>query len=79
MDGDFAGFVQAGVTGVVKLKLRVERDGTVGGIEVLSAVDPGLAAATIEAVENWLFKPATVNGRPVAVFFELTHDLRARD
>ena len=70
-------FAQAGVTGIVRVKIRVERDGTVGDVTVLDAVDQGLATATVEAVKQWQFRPATLNGEPLAAFFEVTQNLTA--
>jgi outer membrane biosynthesis protein TonB len=32
----------------------------------------GLGGAAADAVRNWRFKPATLNGRPVTVYYVLT-------
>jgi TonB family protein len=32
----------------------------------------GLDRAALEAVQNWRFKPATLQGRPVKVYYTLT-------
>ena len=32
----------------------------------------GLAEAAVSAVQQWKFKPATLNGKPVAVYYNLT-------
>ena len=32
----------------------------------------GLTEAAITAVRRWKFEPATLNGKPVAVYFNLT-------
>lgn len=32
----------------------------------------GLAEAAVDAVQQWKYQPATLNGKPVAVYFNLT-------
>jgi protein TonB len=32
----------------------------------------GLDQAAAEAIKSWKFKPATLNGKPVAVYYNLT-------
>jgi TonB family protein len=57
--------------GDVVLQAIIQVDGSVGEITVLR-VNPsgfGFEEAATEAVGSWRFRPATQNGRPVAVFF----------
>jgi protein TonB len=57
----------AGREGLVILKFTVTRDGRVSNIKVLKG-EPPFVDAAIAKVKTILFKPATVNGVPIAVF-----------
>jgi protein TonB len=54
------------LTGTVKLEAIIDKDGSVGHVEVLSG-HPILARAAIEAVRQWHYKPTLLNGQAVAV------------
>jgi len=54
------------LSGTVKLEAIIDKDGSVGHIEVLSG-HPLLARAAIEAVRQWHYKPTLLNGQAVAV------------
>ena len=41
-------------------------------LEVLRTLPMGLEQAAVDAVRTWRFKPATLHGRPVKVYFNLT-------
>ncbi len=41
-------------------------------MRVLKALPMGLDHAAVDAVKKWRFKPATLNGRPVNVYYVLT-------
>jgi protein TonB len=43
---------------------------------VLKTMPMGLDQAAVNAVKTWKFKPATLNGRPVAVYYNLTVNFR---
>jgi TonB family protein len=60
----------AGIQGVVKLQVRVTKDGRVEVIKLLEG-EPVLADAAIASVKLWRAKPASVNGKPVEVTSEL--------
>jgi TonB family protein len=66
------------VRGDVVLRIVIEADGRVGAIEVLRGPDPrfGFDLEAIEAVKQWRYRPALLDGRPVAayarVFVEFT-------
>jgi TonB family protein len=60
----------AGIQGVVKLQVRVTKDGRVEVIKLLEG-EPVLADAAIASVKSWRAKPASVNGKPVEVTSEL--------
>jgi len=56
-----------GIEGAVKLKLIVTPDGRTKNIEMVTSLDPELDINAIAAVADWIFKPGTRNGEPVAV------------
>lgn len=60
----------AGIQGVVKLQVRLTKDGRVEVIKLLEG-EPVLADAAIASVKLWRAKPASVNGKPVEVTSEL--------
>jgi len=56
-----------GKNGVSVLSVIVEPDGSTSHIRVRKRVGHGLDEKAIEAVKTWKFKPAMLNGKPVAV------------
>ncbi len=59
---------RSGITGEVLLRVVVEASGEIGAVEVVSGAPAGLTEAASEAVRSWLYEPARVGGRPVAVY-----------
>src|SRR6267143_4165866 len=57
---------RAGLQGIVKLQVRVKKDGSVE-VQKLLEGDPALADAAIAAVKQWRAKPASINGKQVEV------------
>jgi TonB family protein len=66
----------AGVGGPVILQVMIDRHGRPYNPLVLESPSPVLAAAAAEAVRDWRFRPARVDGREVAVVFNLRLDFR---
>ena len=72
------------ITGKVKVRLTIYKDGTVKAAKVLakenSAEDPELndkankllLKAVAAAVQTWKFKPSTVQGKPISVYLTVT-------
>jgi TonB family protein len=58
---------KAGIEGTVKLKLIIAADGHPKDIEVVQSLDPELDINAIAAVADWVWKPSTKNGEPVAI------------
>lgn len=60
--------------GVFIFQAVIRRDGTVGKIEVLRPrkVSREIEEALHQEVGSWRFKPATLDGRPVAVYYTMT-------
>lgn len=61
---------QARVEGVVRLNAVLARDGTVVSLQVVSG-HPLLVRAAVEAVQQWLYRPTTLNGDPVEVALQI--------
>jgi TonB family protein len=51
----------------VVLRVVVEPTGSVGKVEVVSGGPAGMTDAAIDAVKRWVYRPARVDGRAVAV------------
>ena len=66
---------RVGIQGVVKLQVRVLKDGRV---EVLKALqgEPALREAAITAVKQWRGKPAWINGKQVEVVSTVTFNFQ---
>jgi len=61
----------AGIEGVVKLQVRVTKDGRVEVLKIIEG-EPVLANAAIAAVTQWRAKPGAVNGKPVDISSTVT-------
>ena len=64
---------RARIVGSVMLEGVVLPDGTVGDVRVERSLDTehGLDQAAVDAFKQWLFKPGTKDGKPVAVMINL--------
>jgi periplasmic protein TonB len=63
---------KARIQGVVILEAVITKTGTVEEVKVLRSLHPILDQAAINAVKQWRYQPATLNGRPVKVYFTVT-------
>jgi periplasmic protein TonB len=63
---------RANIEGAVVLKAVIDERGYVTDLEVLKDLPMGLDKAAVDAVRSWRFKPATLHGRPVKVYYNLT-------
>lgn len=63
---------RARLSGVVILEVVVDRDGRVADSRVLREPGLGTGEAALTVVDSWRFRPATLDGRPVAVFLTVT-------
>jgi protein TonB len=68
---------RTGVGGRVFLRFVVNEDGTVGDVEVVRGVNPGLDHAAAEAIRRARFSPGRQNGQPVRVRTALAVHFRA--
>jgi len=65
--------IDAHIEGFVKLAIVIEADGSVSDVRVTESLDPtfGLDDQAVKAAWQWSFKPATKDGKPVAIGVEL--------
>lgn len=67
---------KARIQGVVILEAIIDKEGNVRNVKVLKPLPMGLDQAAVDAVTSWKFKPATLNGKPVDVYYNLTVNFR---
>jgi TonB family protein len=67
----------AGLEGDVTLRLVIGADGAVKDVRAIAG-DPELARAAVEAVSQWQYVPALLDGRPVSVVTTVTLAFRLR-
>lgn len=67
---------KARIQGVVIVEAIIDKEGNVTNVKILKGLPMGLDQAAADAVTKWKFKPATLNGRPVAVIYNLTVNFR---
>lgn len=60
------------IAGIVIVEVLIDKTGNVVDALALKDLPDGLGQAAIDAVKQWKFKPATMNGEPVDVIFVLT-------
>jgi protein TonB len=63
---------RAHAEGVVIIQAVIDERGYVTDVKLLRGQPMGLDQAAMDAVKTWRFKPATLHGRPVKVYFNLT-------
>src|SRR5215472_14368979 len=64
------------IQGVVVLWLLVGADGKPSDIKVSRSIGHGLDQEAIDAVKQWKFQPATLNGQPVPVMINVEVNFR---
>jgi protein TonB len=65
---------KARLQGMVVLEAIIDERGNVVNVRLLRGLPMGLSEEAMAAVSQWKFKPATLAGRPVKVFFSLRVD-----
>lgn len=60
------------IQGLVVLDAVIDEQGNVIDLKVRKGLPMGLDQAALDAVSTWRFKPATLHGQPVKVYFTLT-------
>ena len=64
------------VMGLVVLDTVIDATGTVVDVSVERSPDNRLSEAAMDAIRSWVFEPATLEGKPVAVRYVLTVNFR---
>ena len=64
--------------GTVRVKLVVDANGIARDVVVVKGIGSGLEESTLLALQQWRFRPATRNGRPVAVTAGIDVNFRLR-
>ena len=67
---------KARVQGVVIVQAIIDKEGNVTNVKVLKGLSMGLDDEAVKAIKKWKFKPATLNGKPVDVYYNLTVNFR---
>ncbi|MEE8523521.1 MAG: TonB family protein [Thermoanaerobaculia bacterium] len=63
---------RARIQGVVIVQAIIDKEGDVSNVKLLKSLPMGLGEAAAKAIKTWKFKPATLNGKPVDVYYNLT-------
>jgi len=63
---------QARIQGVVILQAIIDVLGNVTQVKVLKGLPEGLAESAVSTVQTWRFRPATLEGEPVPVYYNFT-------
>jgi TonB family protein len=66
----------ARIEGPVVVQATIDEQGRVVAVKVLQGQPMGLTEAAVDKVRQWRFRPATVRGRPVSVYYNLTVTFR---
>lgn len=69
---------KAGKQGVVLLHVTVSVTGRVSALTVARSLSPMLDAAAVKAAGQFVYKPATVDGKPVAAKIKVAYSFRLR-
>jgi TonB family protein len=67
---------RAGVQGPVVIRGIVRRDGSIDNLEIIKDLPYGLGDEARRAVSQWRFRPATLRGEPIDVYYTVTVNFR---
>jgi len=63
---------KSGTQGAVIVEAINDEQGRVTNVRVLRGLPMGLDQAAVDAIQQWRFRPATLQGQPVKVYYTLT-------
>lgn len=69
---------RARIEGIVIVETEIRDDGSIGEVHLRKSIAPELDMAAVDAVRQWTFKPATRDGKPVPVIFNLTINFKLK-
>lgn len=72
VDPDHAACAGEKLWGMPIIETVIDERGDVRAARLLQDVHPCLGRVALAAVRQWKFRPATLDGRPVAVYYNLT-------
>jgi protein TonB len=77
---DYAALNQRKVrkAGVVIVEAVIDEKGSVQNVRTLKALDPEIDAAVLANMRQWKFKPGTIAGKPVPVYYTLTANIEVQ-
>ena len=67
---------RARIQGIVIIEAVIDRQGNVTEARILRGLPMGLDAEALNAIRQWKFRPGTLNGQPVPVYYNLTINFR---
>jgi TonB family protein len=67
---------RARISGIVIVEAVIDKTGAVRDVSVLKPLPFGLDQAAVDAVKQWKFEPAKLEGKPVDVVFNMTVNFR---
>jgi TonB family protein len=67
---------EARITGAVVVEAVIGSDGAIRDAQVTESLEESLDQAALDAVRQWTFDPATLKGKPVTVYYNLTINFR---
>jgi TonB family protein len=70
-DPEYSKWSHGGSQGTCVLELIVDDEGVPRNLRVVKAIGDGLDEKAVEAVRQWRFRPATKDGKPVAVLINV--------
>jgi TonB family protein len=66
-----------GAEGILIIELTIDRDGRPRSPHLLKGLQaPTLAYVALDAIRQWRYTPATLNGQPVDIAFDVTFNFR---
>ncbi|MGZ8710365.1 MAG: energy transducer TonB [Thermoanaerobaculia bacterium] len=69
---------RARITGIVIVEAAISDKGVVENVRLVKICAPDLDTAAMDAVRQWTFEPAKMDGKPVAVIFNLTVNFKLK-
>ena len=64
------------IEGVVVVQTVIDETGRITRTRLLKGVHPSMDQAAVDAIRQWRFEPALLDGEPVAVYYNLTVNFR---